>query len=113
MPQRKTSIIQVDSTDVQGEGSWVKVRRMKWGEIKALSKRQAEIKAAGDEGANLAIDVSDDLLAEHTMEWNWVDDEGNPLPQPHGNVEVIDGLTDEEFSFLADAIAGSEKVRKN
>ena len=113
MPERKTSKVRVDASAVQGEGAWVDVRRMKWGEIKALSKRQKAIKAGGDDATDQAIQISDDLLAEHVLAWNWVDDDGAPLAQPLGNVDVIDGLTDEEFEFLADAIAGSESRRKN
>lgn len=109
MPQRKTSTVQVDSTEVQGEGSWVRVRRLTWGEIKALSRRQEAIK----EDQEQAIEVTDELLAEHALAWNWVDDDGAPLPQPKGNVGIIDQLTDEEFSFLADAITGNERERKN
>lgn len=113
MPERKTAKVRVASDEVQGEGSWVEVRRMKWGEIKSLSKKQREIKAGGDETADMAIEVSDELLAEHVLAWNWVGEDGEPLPQPHRNVAAMDDLTDEEFSFLADAIAGDERRRKN
>jgi hypothetical protein len=113
MPERKTSVVRVSSEAVQGDGSWVDIQRLKWGEIKRLSKTQKEIQTAGSEGSDVAIRVSDALLAEHVMAWNWVAEDGSPLPQPHGNAEVMDDLTNEEFEFLADAIAGSEDRRKN
>lgn len=117
MPKRKTSIVRVDASDVQGEGAFVVVKKMQWGEIKALSKQQRKANklAKTDEEASeeMAIDMTDKLIASRVLEWNWVDDNGDPLPQPKDNPEVIDMCTDEEFEFLGTAIAGSEAVRKN
>lgn len=109
MPKRKTAVQKVDASQVQGEGAWVEVRKLKWGEIKKLSRQRGA--AGGDE--EQIIEMTDELLAEHVLAWNWVDEDGNPLPQPHGNLDVIDDLTDEEFAFLGEVIGGSEQDRKN
>jgi hypothetical protein len=105
MPKRKR-IQRVDTEAVQGEGSYVVIKRMLVGEIRSMAKR-----ATGDMKL-LAVEMSSEILATHVVEWNWVDDEDNPLPVPYQNEEVFDQLSDEEFQFLSELMMGI-KNRKN
>lgn len=111
MPQRK-AIRQVFTPEVQGEDSWVKVSRLKVGQWFALQ---------GPEGANGAEPSQAEqvrrglkVLVEHVLGWNWVDDEGQPLPQPKDDPAVLEQLTDEEALCLLRVLQGpSEAQLKN
>lgn len=48
------------------------------------------------------------LLATHVTEWNWVDDDGKPLPLPKDHPEVMDQLTDLEVQALSNALRGPD-----
>ena len=112
MPERlNKKFHRVDSTEVQGEGSWIIIRKIGF-EI-VLNQNAAELKNA-DQNMELAYQATKTVL----YEWNWVDDEGTPLPQPKDDPEVFDELTVEEqlfslraaeFDKLGDLVADSKK----
>ena len=52
-----------------------------------------------------------DLVSAHVLEWNFVDDEGEPLPQPAEKPEVVDELTEEEATFIVLALTNSEEQK--
>lgn len=97
MPKRQ-SVRQIASPHVQGAGSWVRFRRLTYGESKAVRAEAQE--HANDETDDWAQSQSTRLLVEHVVAWNWLDDEDQPLPTPAEDVTVIDRLTDEEVEFL-------------
>lgn len=103
MPQRQ-STTRVDASAVQGDGAYVVLRKLTLGEIKALRV------ATGGDSDKIAL--TEDMVREHLVEWNWADDNGVPLPQPT-DPAVFDNVTDDELTFLAQAIAGSVDQRKN
>lgn len=88
MPNRKYARTwRVDSEDVQGEGSWVEFRRLTWSEMQPLLQRE-----------NLE---NIELAGAMINGWNWVDDAGEPLPQPIDNPEVVrTALVQEEINWL-------------
>lgn len=95
MSQRiRRGVRRVDSSAVQGDGTWVDIKAMTWGEVKAI---RAEAKDADDEAR---IGMSDDRLRAQILDWNWVDFDGEPLPTPLEDPSVIDALTDEEVGWL-------------
>ena len=48
------------------------------------------------------------------MAWNWTDLNGEPLPQPYRNPDVIASLRNEELAYLIKAVAGEAPgERKN
>ena len=114
MPRQKRTV-EVDSSRVQGEGSWVRISKMTWGEIKAMRAKSKEAEGDDDEegDADLAFEMGEETIVKHVIGWNWADEDEKPLPQPQDDPAVFDTLTDDEFGFLAEAIAGSEEVRKN
>lgn len=87
---------------VQGEGSYVILSAVKVREIRILRKM-------GDDPDFDEFEGGIKLLARHIVDWNWVDDEGKPLPKPKEDAEVIDELTNEESEFLVGLLIGSSK----
>ena len=108
MPRQKR-IIEVDSSRVQGEGSWVRLSKLTWGEIKTMRARSVD----AEDDADLQFEIGEATITKHVVAWNWADEDGHPLPQPQDDPEVFDTLTDDEFGFLAESISGSEESRKN
>lgn len=102
-PQRQT-VKKIDSVEVQGEGSYVVLTGVKVSEMRKMRK-SAEDKDFDHFQGGL------DLIAKHIQDWNWVDDDGNPLALPANNPEVIDDLTDEESKFLAGLLIGTETAK--
>jgi hypothetical protein len=101
--------VRVNSAEVQGPESFVVVRRMTVGETKDMLKRGID-REAGLE----TYSENTGWVAEHVVEWNWTDQDGNALPYPKNEPAVMDRLTNEELAFLNQAIAGRmEQERKN
>jgi hypothetical protein len=89
----------VPSDEVQGEGSFVLLRSPGFSDLQGLG----DLSNLGeDEGQ--AIHAVVPMLARLVADWDWVDDEDNPLPKPSEQPEVIDGLTFQEQKFLVDAL---------
>lgn len=87
MPERRTTY-KVDSSKVQGEGSWVELSYMGWGEVQAAMSGDLK---------------SDDILNEHVKDWNWVDAEGEAL------TVSVDVLFEPERRFLLDYLFDPSK----
>jgi len=118
---KRRSIRRVDTEELQGEGSFVVVSAVKTKEIKktrklSLEAEQAQkavnkLRKAGDE------DIEDvesfdgfqaglDMIQRHLVDWNWVDDDDVPLPKPKDHPEVVDELSTDEVTYLADLLTG-------
>lgn len=131
MPQRIT-VRRVPTSEVQGEGSWVEVRAVTVGDIMNVYERQEEqSKATYRLGSFLArvfalfkrkttsrSQIYRDFcygIIKQVSAWNWVDADGNPLPQPTESPRVVELLTDPEVVCLMQAVYGSgdEETVKN
>ena len=101
MPKRQ-HIQHVLSDKVQGKGSWVDFRRMTVGEAKAVraAAKEHSDPEREDENEAWAQENSTALMQSHIIDWNWIDEDGNPLPLPSDDATVIDRLTDLELEFL-------------
>ena len=106
MPPKRRRVVRHASNDVQGEGSWVITAALTVAEMRDFRKR-------ADEEDFDAFELGVEVLRTHVYEWNWVDDDDVPLPQPKDAPEVIDLLTDDEVEFLSGHIQGSEAEAKN
>jgi len=96
MPQRINKLLkQIDSSEVQGEGSYVKMKAPTIGDI-----YDGSLPDTSDKAANM--DFAINLLGKLVKEWNWVDDDGQPLPEP--SQAVLNGLPYAEIKFLTDAL---------
>lgn len=97
MPQRKKTR-RVDASAVQGEGAYVDVRSMRYGET-------ADLQEEGDTLTPHELnEVNIKLIQDKIAGWNWADENGEPLPLPATSEDVVRQLTIEEFGFLVKAI---------
>jgi hypothetical protein len=114
---KRQNIITFDSTEVQGEGSWIKVRMITHGQGKMFQRAYSDI--LGMKGEDISTErraefqqASDDLVVEMVFEWNWVDDDDNPLPLPKDDPTVVDLLTELEHKFIGQALQGEGERKK-
>ena len=55
-----------------------------------------------------------DALSERVMDWNWTDNNGEPLPKPYKNPDVFQNLLNEELIWLITSSLGeTPSERKN
>jgi hypothetical protein len=94
MPQRQNTA-RVDATRVQGDGAYVVLRKATWEQTRRL------------QGADptQSADLLPEIMAASVVDWNWVDDAGQPLGLPA--VAGIGGLSIDEMTFLVQALVGS------
>jgi len=85
----------VDSSEIQGEGSFVKIKNISLNEILEHSQ-SANGKPDDEEAAQLGLQILDDMI----VEWDWVDDDDEPLPVPAENPGTIASLPFQESSWL-------------
>jgi len=91
MPKRK-STNRIESEEVQGEGSYVIFRSLLVEEVR---------KARGIKDDDDTFELGMDNITNHIVEWNWVDEDGEPLPLPSDDPGIMDKLTVDEVNFLA------------
>lgn len=95
----------IDSSDVQGEGSWVLLKSPTIEDIRGGL-------TSGDQTSTEQIEYSFSIIGKLIIDWNWVDDEGNPLPKP--DYEIVKLLPIQEINFLVQALdLGNLVDRKN
>ena len=75
----------IESTEIQGEGSWVEFQRSTWGMIGQIPE--------GDRTGKRLLEMC-------IVGWNWTDDDGKPLPLPGETPGIIDTLPQEEANWL-------------
>lgn len=110
--------------DVQGPDSWVIVRPATIGEILEVQRAQETRsgfwyrlgvwlgKVAGALGLRRQqgrADVTQEFayrMVGFIRGWNWVDEHGQPLPQPVDDPTVVESLTEAELAAIVDAVYG-------
>ena len=102
---KRHNVVKVETSEVQGEGSYVMVSRPSVREIRGI------MKVDGDNAATFDVGVK--TLGNHIREWDWVDDDGKPFLIPSEDDSVIDQLTIKELQVLFNALLGDEEERKN
>ena len=105
MSKRLTSVFRLDTESVQGEGSFAILRHV-------TMREQREIQRMVKEEIS-AFDLGGFLLKQNVLDWNWVDDDDEPLPNPQDDPDVIELLTDAEIEILGNALRKPESVVKN
>jgi len=103
MPQ--ILIDRVDSASVQGEGSYVLLKKMTHGEVKTFNRAMAAAAKSEDE-TPLQI-----IIRTQVMEWNWSDAEGVAFPLPKDEPEILERLTEAELLFLTQSIMGVSSAK--
>lgn len=120
MPKRNNTF-RVESDEVQGEGSFVVLRRQSWGDAQRNNRLLAEMNGGelprGPEQVRLTtefleanVDITQETLAKAVVAWNWVDDEEKPLPIPSAGEP---NLTGEEVQFIIRALSAKAETEKN
>ncbi len=112
MERAKT--IRVESTSLHGKDSFVELRKLTWGEQKALQK---QISALAEDDTAGRVALMEQMIVKYLVGWNWKDGDEHDLPIPK-SVDELDALYSEDIQFLSAAmkniIAGtSEETRKN
>jgi hypothetical protein len=144
MPQRTQRTLRIPSDQVQGEGSWIELKKYTWAERKELTKRfsllfdaqagaqglpagtmpapslqpppeaEAEAPPANGTAGQMSklidelVDALEVELLERLAGWNWVGDDGEPMPVPQESAD-LEGLYDDEIQFLFNQIQNQIK----
>jgi len=99
MPKRK-NVIRVDSTEVQGKGSYITMRVLKVAEVRDLFRVETANEDRPPE--EVYIEAGRTFL-DRLEAWNWVDDDGEALPPP---TEMDpEELTSLELAFIGQSLA--------
>jgi len=85
MPKRQTTY-KVDSEKVQGEGSWVELSYITYGEFQGILTDAIK---------------PNELLEKHVLDWNWVNAAGEALGNPDS---YLDELFAPERAFLLNCL---------
>lgn len=121
---KRQNVQRIDSEIVQGEGSWVEIKRPTHGEQKDLISRSSKyIDRVKDDGTFNTSGLSEDdllelndfgviLLAQMVVGWDWVGDDGEALPQAQDDPAVFDQLTDQEMAFLNQYVTPAHNEKK-
>ena len=106
-PKRVHKKIETFKSDlVQGKGSWVKIQTPTYEDIDEV------IANVDDDSAKTKMELSKALIDKLTLEWNWVDDDDIPLPQPQEDSDVIKRLPIQETLFLIGCVQMDETDQK-
>jgi len=116
MAKRKSVLIRVDASEVQGEGAFLSLRKYTWDERKALRDKMAAIPT---EDIKVYVRQMTDLLEEEIrarlVEWNFVDSNDQPIPL--GDIgALIDGESNFVFGKMQELIKqalGTDEAAKN
>lgn len=117
---KRITATRFNSEAVQGEGSFVVMSQLTVKEAKSLFN-QSRGTAIGDTGETQEltakdeqiIEVSFDTIGAHVVAWDWVDDNGDPLPLPKDDPGAIDLLNIDEVKFLAECLTGKDKAKNS
>jgi hypothetical protein len=111
---RRLNIKTVPADEVMA-GGWIKLRAMKVAEsttFKQLLRLTQHLVASGKatpEDLEKNEQTLRAFICSLILDWNWVDDDGHPLPSPHNNPDVYELLTDDEGAFLFEAVMSGGK----
>lgn len=106
MPKRQNTR-RVKTPKLQGDDSFVEIRLLTFEEHRKLREE-------ADKEQLSNWDYGKRLMALSIAEWNWVDNDGKPLPEPRIDPDVVDRLTEEEMMFLTGLLKGRpEEELKN
>lgn len=121
MPER-LSTRSFDATSVQGDGAYLVLRGATVGEVlgnrRATEARDTFRYRLGRRLGQLfrrAPPASEQMRRNMTYYagfvhgWNWVGDDGEPLPLPADDPTVIERLTTEEMAFIAACVNGERQ----
>lgn len=133
MPSRQFR--RIETPELQGDDSFVLVRSISVEKARELRLAISEINSENEKAIKefettndviLSEDERDDflvttgredkvnklmagLLSTLIVQWNWVDDNNNPLPQPKDDPGVFAKLTTDEYLFVSSLLSGNSE----
>lgn len=120
MPQRITNR-KIDTPELQGEGSFIVIKSLPYGvtrQLNRISTLMQDTENMEKETPERRLQIVEDgvaftdkIVIDSLVEWNWVDDLGNPMSLP-SKPEDLDTLTFEEIQFIIECVKGV-KVNKD
>lgn len=114
----RQNIKTIASDALMGRGSWVKFRSMlvaEHTEYQSLirgSQQLAQSKEATADDFDKNEKRLREIICGCVVEWNWVDNEGQDMPQPFNNPNIIELLTQEELTWLMESLLSSKAETK-
>lgn len=106
---KRLNVLTIQTDDVQGAGSFLKIRAMTVTEHNQLEQTRVDMNKAAEAGNQEEYTRLEKSVWEQTAEvlldWDWVDGEDKPLPKPHKNPAVFDLLTMAEVFTIAEALS--------
>lgn len=97
-PHEKEWIKVIPITSVRQFIAWDKLRLALSGDMERMEQ---------------GLDMMCQSLSTKIVEWNWTDNQGNKLPQPHNNPQVLANLTEDELLYLFASVIETPGQRKN
>lgn len=88
-------IYRKDTTNIQGEGSYVEFKSPKVSDIRAVQS------AGTGQDYNRLLD----MLRNNIVGWNWADEDNKPLPLPE---DSVDGLQADEVVYLVQLLVSAK-----
>lgn len=112
MPTR--SAVNKVKTPVQGDDAWVVIKQPTYGDIRRLTSLAKEgVGSVQADKLTENLDFTASVVSDFVLDWNWVDDDGNPLPKPKGNPQVVEQLTTEEVQAICSLVLDADSIKKN
>lgn len=103
---QRMAVRRIPTEEVQGEDSFIVASMVTLEDWDEVDKKQKK-------GEPYVVAMRD-VMARRVLDWNWVDDDGKPLPKPKGNPSVFAKLTGPEIEVVERAISGRKaEERKN
>lgn len=100
-------------TPVQGDDAWIVIERPTVGEMEDIYNKYKDLSAElSQDGIDYNIKARDELLLKFVKEWNWVDENGTPLPQIPSSPDIIRELLPSEVEALFECITQSDDSKK-
>ena len=93
---RNPLIVTIQTPEAQGEGAWIKFKRLSWGERRQVRDDISELKG---------IDLDEyiwSFVFERLVDFSWQDADGKALAVPKSK-DDIDDYTDEEIDCMLGA----------
>lgn len=108
MPLRQSPEKKVEGGP-QGADAFIVVKRLTVEESNSFTEKfnQLQEDAVDAEARQNGELEARKSFGELVFDWNWVDNDGNPLPKPHNNPDVFGALYNEELEWITRAIVNN------
>lgn len=107
----------IDSSSIQGEGSYIEMRGIPYSLLREAGKRMELAPKDAKGNARMTFNDQDEHLQQvirsAVVKWNWSDQDDKPIPVPTDPAFDMGLLTVEEIQFIYQAAVGQNGIAKN